>query len=81
MFRGGYRTIGEGHHAAVIRFLDIALGPEYSDVLILMERMRRQRNRATYVVAGIITLRQAKEAVDTATGFVAEIKHRLTPEG
>jgi len=60
--------------------LGMALGPEYRDALIGMERMRRQRNRATYDVAGTITRRHAKEAIDAATNLVTEIQHRLTAE-
>jgi uncharacterized protein (UPF0332 family) len=54
MFHAGYRTAGEGHHATVIRFLEIALGSKYQDVLSLLDRMRRKRNRATYDLAGTI---------------------------
>lgn len=27
MFYAGYRTVGEGHHATVVRFIEMALGP------------------------------------------------------
>jgi len=42
MFRAGYRTVGQGHHATVVRFLEIGLGPRHEDALALMDRMRRK---------------------------------------
>jgi uncharacterized protein (UPF0332 family) len=80
MFQNGYRTIGEGHHATVILFLGTALGSDFRDTLMLMERMRRQRNRATYDVTGTILPRHAEEAIDTASILVTEIKRRLAAE-
>jgi uncharacterized protein (UPF0332 family) len=45
LFREGFRTLGEGHHATVVRFLEIGLGSPHQDELDLMDRMRRKRNR------------------------------------
>lgn len=78
----GYRTLGEGHHATVVRFLEIALGPGHEDTLALMDRMRRKRNRATYDTVGTISSRDAEEAITAARAFVAEIARRLqSPPG
>lgn len=73
MFNAGYRTVGQGHHATVIHFLEIALGPEYEDTLAIMDRMRRKRNRATYDMVGTISPNEAEEAISTAKEFVGKI--------
>ena len=78
LFHGGYRTVGEGHHATVVRFLEISLGAEHQDVLAIMDRMRRKRNRATYDSVGIISRKEVQEAVATAREFVAEIMKLLS---
>ena len=77
MFRAGYRTVGEGHHATVVRFLEIGLGPRYEDMLALMDRMRRKRNRATYAMVGTISRKEAEEAIAAAREFVTEIARRV----
>ncbi len=77
VFHSGYRTVGEGHHATVIRFLEIALGTEFEDTLALLDRMRRKRNRATYDRVGIISRKEAKEAISAANDFVPEIARRV----
>src|SRR3989304_2498095 len=37
MFHAGYRAVGEGHHATVVRFLEIGLGPRHEAVLAVMD--------------------------------------------
>lgn len=73
MFHEGYRAKGEGHHLIVIQFLREGLGPEWKDVLDIMDRMRRKRNRSMYDAAGTISVKEATEAVETARDFVARI--------
>jgi len=73
----GYRTVGEAHHATVVRFLEISFGTEHRDMLAVMDRMRRKRNRATYDSVGIISQREVGEAVATAREFVADIVERI----
>ncbi len=77
LFHRGYRTVGEGHHATVVRFLEMSLGAEHQDVLAVMDRMRRKRNRATYDSVGIISRKEVQEAAATAREFVAEIVKRI----
>lgn len=81
LFHTGYRTRGEAHHATVIRFLRIALGPEHDEPLMVIDRMRRQRNRATYDTVGTISSEQASEAISVAREFVAEIARRIGLHG
>jgi hypothetical protein len=60
LFHQGFRAVGEGHHATLIRFLEIALGSASDDMLAVMDRMRRKRNRATYDMVGTIGVDEAR---------------------
>jgi uncharacterized protein (UPF0332 family) len=77
MFHHGYRAAGHSHHATVVRFLEIGLGPEYEEMLALMDRMRRKRNRATYDMVGTISNKEAQEAISAAREFVARMERLL----
>lgn len=79
MFHAGYRAVGEGHHATVVRFLEIGLGGAFKDTLALLDRMRRKRNRATYDMMGTISDKEAGEAITAAEEFLAEIARRVGP--
>jgi uncharacterized protein (UPF0332 family) len=74
MFHSGYRVAGQGHHATVVRFLEISLESEYEEMLALMDRMRRKRNRATYDMVGTISSEEAEDAISTAREFVARME-------
>ena len=78
LFKKGFRTIGEGHHATVVQFIRLDLGPEYADLLAIMDRMRRNRNRATYDETGTISTNEAKTAISTAEEFVNRMSKLLT---
>ena len=73
MFSKGYRATGEGQHATVIQFVQIALGEEFTTTLEFMDRMRRKRNRAVYDMAGLVSSKEATEAIETAVNFVRAI--------
>lgn len=73
LLKKGYRTVGEGHHATVIQCIKIDLGSEYSELLAIMDRMRRNRNRATYDETGTISARESETAVSIAEEFVEKI--------
>lgn len=79
MFHAGYRPAGEAHHATVVRFLEIALGSQHEETLVLMDRMRRKRNRATYDLVGTISHKEAEEAIAAAADFVTEVARRVRP--
>ncbi len=81
MFSQGYRPTGEGHHATVVRFLEVGLGSEYEETLALMDRIRRKRNRATYDRVEAVSKKEADEAVIGAEEFVKEITLRLRARG
>ena len=79
MFHEGYRATGEGHHATVVRFLEIGLGREYEEILMVVDRMRRKRNRATYDVVETISRKEADEAIATAREFLTTIARLAGP--
>lgn len=74
MFHSGYRAAGQGHHATVVRFLEIGLGSEYEETVLLMDRMRRKRNRATYDKVGTISRKEAEDAISAAREFVTQME-------
>jgi len=77
LFHVGFRTVGEGHHSTVVQFIRVDLGPEYADLLAVMDRMRRNRNRATYDEVGTISESEARTAVISAEEFVEKISDIL----
>ena len=80
MFHEGFRSRGEGHHLTVIQFLKAGLGQEYTEIITIMDRMRRKRNRSMYDTADAISLKEAGEAVETARDFVGRICEKLRYE-
>jgi uncharacterized protein (UPF0332 family) len=79
MFHLRYRTAGEGHHATVVRFLELSLDASHEDALALMDRIRRKRNRATYDMVGTISRKEADETIVAARAFVADLAKRTRP--
>ena len=78
MFHMGYRTSSEGHHTAVVQFLATVLGEAMQPTVTMMDRMRRNRNRATYDKAGTLTRAQASEACEVAASLVEELARLAT---
>lgn len=79
MFSKGYRATGEGQHATVIQFAHIALGEEFTSTLEFMDRMRRKRNMVVYDMAGLVSSKEATEAIGTAENFVRSVFEILKP--
>jgi len=74
MFSKGYRPSGKNQHISVVRFAELFLRKE--DVIVF-DRMRRKRHITTYNVAGMISEREAKNAVKRAEKLVHEIERML----
>ncbi len=77
MFDSGYRTVGEAHHATVVRFLEIGLGTDFENIMAVMDRMRRKRNRATYDKVGTISRKEANEALSSAEELLDVVRRRV----
>ena len=67
----GYRTgPGEGSHKAAVEFArEVLTAPAGLD-LRLLDKMRRDRQRAVYEAAGVITERQARKACEFARRYL-----------
>ena len=76
MFANGYRPREESH-TVVIQFLSAVFGEEYSEMIALFDRMRRQRNKVTYEMTNIITKYQAEYALGKAKEFKKQMKDRI----
>jgi len=80
MFSRGYRATGEGQHATAVEFARLALGEELESAVELMDTMRRKRHRVVYDVAGLVSSKEAREAIQTAESFVNAVTRMLSLE-
>jgi len=78
MFFDGYRPRGGEQHASVVEFIEERLGSAYADQVRLFDQMRRKRHRVIYEVAGLVSDKEAEQAVSFAKGFVEEITEIIT---
>ncbi len=78
MFHDGYRPRGGEQHATVVEFIEERLGNEYSDQVRLFDQMRRKRHKIIYEVAGLISKKEAEQAVAFAQSFVEEMTEIIT---
>jgi len=73
MYSKGFRPTGIGLHATIIEFAGIVLGDKYTEIIEVLDTMRRKRNTAIYDIAGLISSKEATEAIKTAKYLVKEI--------
>src|SRR3989304_6484420 len=66
MFFEGYRPRGGELHATVVEFVEGRLGTAYTAQVRLFDQMRRKRHRGIYEVAGLVSKKEAEQAI----GFV-----------
>lgn len=71
MFSKGYRPSGSNQHISVVRFAEIFLEEES---VVSFDRMRRKRHSTIYDTAGIISKKEARNAVNKAERLVQEIE-------
>jgi len=77
MFSNGYRTVGAHQHVTTIEFIRIALGEDFAEIVEYMDRMRKKRNQAVYDMTGLVSSREAAEAVATAEEFISALSRIL----
>ena len=77
MFYDGYRPRGGEQHATVVEFVEERLGDEYSAQVRLFDQMRRKRHRVIYEVAGLVSKKEAEQAVAFAKKFVETISELM----
>jgi uncharacterized protein (UPF0332 family) len=73
MFLEGYRPRGSEQHATVVEFVEERLGIDYAGQVQLFDQMRRKRHRVIYEAAGLISKKEAEQAIDFAEVFVEKI--------
>jgi uncharacterized protein (UPF0332 family) len=73
MLHEGYRPRGSEGHATVVEFVREKLGAAYTDQVNLFDQMRRKRHRVIYEVAGLISKREAEQALLFVKEFVEKI--------
>jgi len=78
MLSEGYRPRGSEQHAAVVEFTQEKLGPAFGEQVSLFDQMRRKRHRVIYEVAGLISQREAYQAVEFAKSFVAKLAEEIS---
>jgi len=78
MFFEGYRPRGGEQHATVVEFVRERLGTAYMDQVQLFDQMRRKRHRVIYEVAGLVSRKEAEQAVSFAREFVEKITEIIT---
>jgi uncharacterized protein (UPF0332 family) len=77
MLHEGYRPLGEGHHATVVQFLEIAFEGKLDSLLAEVDRIRRKRNKVTYDTTGLISRKNAEEAISIADELLKEVVKRI----
>lgn len=73
MFFEGYRPRGGEQHATVVEFVEERLGANYTAQVHLFDQMRRKRHRVIYEISGLVSGKEAGQAIDFAKEFVEKI--------
>jgi uncharacterized protein (UPF0332 family) len=81
MFFEGYRPRGSEQHATVVEFVEERLGPAYANQVRLFDQMRRKRHRVIYEIAGLVSRKEAEQAIAFAKEFVEKISIIITGPG
>ena len=78
MFFEGYRPRGGEQHATVVEFVEERMGTAYATQVQLFDQMRRKRHRVIYEVAGLVSKKEAEQAIEFASEFVENIAEIIT---
>jgi len=78
IFFDGYRPRGSEQHATVVEFVEERLGASYAPQVRLFDQMRRKRHRVIYEVAGLVSKKEAEQAIAFANEFVEKIAEVIT---
>jgi len=70
VFLEGYRPAGKQHHKTVVDLSGLVLGEDFKKLTRRFDAMRRKRHEFTYEPAMPVTMKEAKDALDTASLFV-----------
>lgn len=78
MFFTGYRPRGGEQHATVVEFVEERLGSIFEGQVKLFDQMRRKRHRVIYEASGLVSRKEAEQAIEFAEKFVAQITEMIT---
>ena len=74
MFAKGFRPgTGEGQHKVAVQFAEITLGERFYNEIYIFDKMRSKRHRVIYDVSGIISQKEARQALEFAVKFVDKV--------
>lgn len=76
----GFRPRGAEQQLTVVQFVGDTLGKGYSNQVGLFDQMRRKRHRVIYEVAGLVSRKEAGQAVAFAKQFVEDIRMFITKQ-
>ncbi len=80
MLSQGFRPEIKDKHLIVVRYASAALGEEFKRVILDYDSMRRKRHRFLYEPDIPCSLKEAKDALSTAEGFVGAIARHIRSE-
>jgi uncharacterized protein (UPF0332 family) len=78
MFFTGYRPRGGEQHATVVEFVEERLGSTFEGQVKLFDQMRRKRHRVIYEASGLVSRKEAEQAIEFAEKFVGQITEMIT---
>lgn len=78
MFFEGYRPRGGEQHATVVEFVEECLGASHGASVRFFDQMRRKRHKVIYEVSGLVSGKEAEQAVEFAEKFVQQITEIIT---
>jgi uncharacterized protein (UPF0332 family) len=77
MFSEGFRPDIKDKHLTVVRFTGSILGDEFKSLINDYDFMRKKRNRYIYEPDIPCSMKEAKDALKTAEGFVDKISKQV----
>ncbi len=75
MFSHGFRARSQpGHHIVIIEFVRTRIDKKHASLLTVLDRLRRKRNMALYDDSGIVSHRDAEEALQAAREYLEVVR-------
>ena len=76
----GYRLRGAEQHGTAVEFCRLALGRESGADVDRFDQMRRKRHKVIYDEAGLVSKREAEDAITFAEHFVEKLRETVTSQ-
>jgi len=74
MFFLGYRSSSHESHKTVFEFMESVVDEKYKDTVSYFDRIRKKRHRTIYDEIGLVSEKEAEEAIQLAKEFIATVK-------